>query len=63
VAGDRWWCGPHRTPSGSLARGIACPPPGVNRDPPAQAPAETFGPEVDQSSAASSAALRDLPTR
>ena len=24
------------TPSGHLARGITCPPPGVNRDPPAQ---------------------------
>ena len=32
------------TPSGRLARGITCPPPGVNRDPPAQAPAETIRP-------------------
>jgi hypothetical protein len=32
------------TPSGHLARGITCPPPGVNRDPPAQAPAGTFRP-------------------
>ena len=32
------------TPSGRLARGITCPPPGVNRDPPAQAPAGTFRP-------------------
>jgi hypothetical protein len=32
------------TPSGRLARGITFPPPRVNRDPPAQAPAETIRP-------------------
>jgi hypothetical protein len=47
----------HSTPSSPLACGITCPPPGVNRDPPAQSPAGTFGPEVDQSSRAA-AALR-----
>jgi len=32
------------TPSSRLACGFTCPPPGVNRDPPAQAPAGTFRP-------------------
>ena len=32
------------TPSSRLARGITCPPPGVNRDPPALAPAGTIRP-------------------
>ena len=32
----------HSTPSSRLARGKTCPPPGVNRDPPAQAPAGTL---------------------
>jgi len=39
--------GSHAADSASscrLARGITCPPPGVNRDPPAQAPAGTFRP-------------------
>ena len=49
-------------PGGRFARGITCPPPGVNRDPPALAPAGTFGPEVDHSSRAA-AALRDLTPR
>jgi len=32
------------TPSSRLACGFTCPPPGVNRDPPAEAPAGTFRP-------------------
>jgi hypothetical protein len=43
ATGDCRWRGPN-TPSGHLARGITCLPPGVNRDLPAQAPAGTFRP-------------------
>ena len=36
AAGDRRWRSPQRAKRGRDARGIACPPPGVNWDPPAQ---------------------------
>jgi len=55
------------TPSGRLARGITCPPPGVNRDPPAQAPAETIRPggrpEEPKRKGASQSEAKIIPPR
>ena len=55
------------TPSGRLARGITCPPPGVNRDPPAQAPAETIRPggrpEEPRRSGANQSEAKIIPSR
>lgn len=55
------------TPSGRLARGITCPPPGVNRDPPAQAPAETIRPggrpEEPRRSGANQSEAKIIPPR
>jgi hypothetical protein len=66
ATGDRRWRGPN-TPSGHLARGITCPPPGVNRDPPAQAPARTFRPggrpEEPRRSGANQSDAKIIPSR
>ena len=55
------------TPSSRLACGFTCPPPGVNRDPPALAPAETIRPggrpEEPRRSGANQSEAKIIPSR